>query len=324
VKIRTEVGIGIYILVGVQCFTTVVTLFQLSRVSPTIDVVLRDNVSSLEAAEEMLAALTDAQSPSSGGHSEAFDHAFAMAQAASTEQGEQVQLDKIAAEIDAAMGGDPWARARAVAAIREISRLNRQAMADANLVAQDISSTGAWAAVSLGLASAFLSLIVSRRLRARLENPMTELDLALEGVRRGERMRRVSLDNAPFEAQRLADNLNWLLDREQCSTTVVSNDATMHRALALHTIDHDPLPTVVIDADGQILAANRAALARHDPGGGGIPRSLRRVPPSRPDIDIDGWRVESIPDHALWVWRHHPDAPPEATAPAPSPAPETA
>jgi PAS domain-containing protein len=320
VQLRTEIGIGIGILLGFQVATTLVVLRQLAIVGPTIDVVLRENVASLEAAEDMLAALTDAQSPSGGGHSDAFDDALALARAAKTEQGEEEQLDKIAANIDAAMSGDPWARGRVVSAIREISSLNRKAMSDANDDVGAIANMGAWSAVIFGLLSFWVSHIVSRRLRARLEAPLIELDLALEGVRRGERMRRVGLAmGGPAEATRIAENLNWLLDREKGSATVVSNDATLHRALALHALDHDPLPTVVIDRDGQILAANRAALARHDPGGGGIPRSLRRVPPSRPDIDIDGWRVEPLPDHDLWVWRHHPDAPPE---PAPPPEAE--
>ncbi len=321
-QLRTEIGIGIALLVGIQVVTTVAVLRQLAIVGPTIDVVLRENVASLEASEDMLAALTDAQSPSGGGHPDAFDDALEMARAAKTEQGEDEQLDKIANNIDAAMSGDPWARGRVVSAIREISSLNRQAMSAANHDVQAIANTGAWSAVILGLLSYWFSHIVSRRLRNRLEAPLIELDLALEGVRRGERMRRVSLETGgPAEATRIAENLNWLLDREESSTTVVSNDATLHRALALHALDQDPLPTVVIDGDGQILAANRAALARHDPGGGGIPRSLRRVPPSRPDIDIDGWRVASLPDHDLWVWRHHPDAPPEPAPTPPAPTP---
>lgn len=302
-RLRLEISLGIGALLGLQVLTTLIATRQLMRAAPAVEHVLREHVSTIDAAEDLLEALSSTTSTPGGARPAEVDAALAVARRHGKAEAESALIDVMEARIDAALSGDPGARREVIRAIRRLSDLNEDAMREAEEESRALSITGAWATVVLGIASFWASVAVSRRLRARLEAPMVELDHVLGAVRRGEHHRRVPIVNGPAEAKRVADNLNWLLDRDEAGPAAAPSDATLQRAIALHVLDHDPVPTVVVDGDGELLATNRAAMARLDPGGGGLPGALRRVPPADLARAIDGWVPQRIGELDLWVWR---------------------
>lgn len=302
-RLRHEISLGITSLVVLQVATTIVATRMLSRSAPAVETILEENVSSLIAAEDILTQLAKTTVSPTRGRPDGVQLALDEARRHVEIPGEAEVIDKIEGHIDAALAGDPEARRGIVADVRDLTKLNRAAMRSADEQSRTSALAGAWATAFLGLASFWVSVIVSRRLRARLEAPLIELDSALDSVRRGERHRRVTLHTGPAEARRIADGVNWLLDRDESGMTRPPSDATVQRALALYALDRDPLPTVVVDAEGAIVATNKTALARLDGGPSGIPGGLRRVPPSDPARVIDGWAVEKLEGHELWVWR---------------------
>lgn len=302
-RLRYEISLGLGALLGLQVITTVGSIRVLSRMSPAVEQIMKENVASQAASEEMLAALTRIESNPGAPLPERFQAGFTRARANVTLGGEAAILDSVEKHAPAAFAGDPMARGILVRALQDLSELNREAMREADERARLLGRAGAWASIALGLTGFWLTISVGRRLRARLETPIVELDETLEAARRGERLRRVALIDGPAEARRLADNINWLLDREEAGLAARPTDASIQRALALHLLDREPLPAVVVNGDGEIVATNQAALSRLDPGARGIPAGLRRVPPADPPRPIDGWLPERIGAWPLWIWR---------------------
>ena len=187
-RLRTELRLGIGALLAVQALTTLAAVSLLGRMGPAVDVVMQENVVSIEAAEDMLAAVAD-PSPESTQH---FIDGLARARANVTEEAEPALLDVLEARGPAALNGDAEARHDTVKAARALAEVNRDGMAKASVAARWRAFAGAWSAVLLGLLSFALSLVLTRRLRARIDDPLQELAAALEGVQEGCAVRRVS------------------------------------------------------------------------------------------------------------------------------------
>lgn len=316
-RLRVEISLGIGALLLIQVVTSVVATRLLTRMGPSLEIVMEENVVTLEATEDVLAWLADSTSSTSETRPAEVEAALRSMKEHVSEPEEPAVLARIEDDLDAALGGDPGARRRLVHNLDQLAEINRAAMSRADQSARRLGLAGAWASVLLGLASFWASVATSRRLRNRLDAPLAELDQVLQSARRGERLRRASVDAGPAETRRIADNLNWLLDRQDQGLIEAPNDSERYRALSLRLIDELPDPVVVVTADGELLSASRAALARLDPGGGGIPKSLRQVPPADPAAAIEGWEPTHLPQLELWMWRFvsPADPPPAATHP---------
>ena len=301
-RLRFEVSLGITALLGLQVLTTIVATRMLSRSAPAVERILEDNVTSLVAAEDLLTVLSSTAVSPVNGRPDLVTLALESARANSTIAGEDQIVARIDASLDAALAGDPIARRRVVNDVRELTHLNREAIRVTDENSRTLAIAGAWACGFLGICSFWVSVFVSRRLRARLEAPLVELDAALEAVRRGEPHRRVTLHTGPAEARRIADGVNWLLDRQEADAARPASDATLHRALSLFAIDREPTPIVVVDGDGGVVATNKAALARLDGGMSGIPSRLRRTP-IQDGASWEGWTATKVPAHPLFVWQ---------------------
>lgn len=316
-RLRVEISLGIGALLLIQVVTSIVATRLLTRMGPALEVVMQENVVTLEAGEDILARLAEVTSPSADGRPAEVEGALRTMRAHITEPDEPPVIDRIERDIDDALGGDPDARRRVVRSLDQLAEINRAAMSRADQSARRMGLAGAWASVLLGLASFWASVATSRRLRNRLDAPLAELDQVLQSARRGERLRRASVEAGPAETRRIADNLNWLLDRQEQGLADLPNDSERYRALSLRLIDELPDPVVVVTADGELLSASRAALARLDPGGGGLPKELRQVPPADPTATVEGWTPTHLAQQELWLWRFvsPADPPPAATHP---------
>jgi len=212
-QLRRELSLTLGSLVLLNVLLAFGVISLLVRMGPAIERILQENVQSIVAAEEILAGFAESdvgEVPASRrGRIEA---AFARMRNNQTEAGELPILGELESRLDAALGSDAEARMAFVVGVRRLIQINRAAMARADLRAQRLGATGAWAAVLVGVLSFVLSLVVLARFRTRVVQPMLELHAALEAVRSGEPFRRCQTRAAPLELRQLLESVNGLLD----------------------------------------------------------------------------------------------------------------
>lgn len=184
------------------------------RMGPAIEHILEENMHSIVAAEEVLAELIFAgPAPLSPDAGDRVREALERAKRNVTDAAERPVLAALELELPRAVAGDPEARVRTGAKLRELIHINREAMHDADADARRLGNAGAWAAVLIGFGSFLLSLFVVTRFRERLVRPLIDLQQVFDDVRQGNRLRRCRVsDDAPRELQQLAIEINKLLD----------------------------------------------------------------------------------------------------------------
>jgi nitrogen fixation/metabolism regulation signal transduction histidine kinase len=235
--------------------------------SPAIERILRENVYSTEAAEDMLTLLVQ---PMQGSTWEArrrrFEHAMQRARENVTEPEEVSVLERIAPQYGAALVGDESAITAVVQALQQLTAINRQAMVSSDEEAQRLGIAGAWVAVFIAMVSFVISLVVIRRLERHVLNPLVELSAVLDAIRVGNHHRRCRLMEAPEELRRVLNAVNALLDRglsghESPSSRHAQVQATIAQSALLHLLEQQPEAVVVVDDGGDIVAANSHGLA---------------------------------------------------------------
>jgi hypothetical protein len=189
------------------------------RMGPAIQRILDQNVYSIVAAEEILAELAYAGSmPVPPAGRDKIRAAIIRSKHGVTEGEEGPLLQSIERWLAAATDGDPEARARVVADIQHLIRVNRDAMKAVDIEAQRLGNAGAWGAVLMGFLSFLLSVFVFVHLRRRVLNPLLELVAVLEATGQGARLRRCRIREAPLELTRSAELINQLLDERLART----------------------------------------------------------------------------------------------------------
>jgi len=251
----SELRLGVLVLLSLQLLTPLAGISLLGRMSPAVERILEENAYSMEAVEEMLAALA------ASGDAEAFGEALERARSNITETEEVALVRAVSARAPLALEGDDEARAEVVSDLRELGEVNRASMRRADDQARRLGLAGAWAMALLGFASFIVSLVVNRRIESRLIAPVVEVDAVLASVRGGDAFRRCSpAEDAPGRG-RLRDNLNWLLDQHHRATEHSVQEDGMLRATLLAILDQEAKYAVVVgDADGEVLAVNQVGL----------------------------------------------------------------
>jgi len=261
----------------------------LTRMSPAIERILRENVSSDEVAEYMLILLVQsARELPYDARQKQFEHALQRARKNVTEPDEVSVLERIAQQYKAALTGDDSAIMAVVQALQQLTAINRQAMVGADQEAQRLGIAGAWVAVCIAVVSFIISLAIIRRLERQVLNPLIELSDVLDAVRLGNRHRRCRLTEAPEELRRVLNTVNALLDRglnhhDGASSRQVQANIE-HRAL-LHLLEQHPEAVVVVGERGHIVAANSRGLdVIGRPDGEKFKQRLRQLP-AEPSAD---------------------------------------
>jgi len=197
------------------------------RMRPAMERILQDNVYSIVAAEEILAELAETGSASLTPTAQArARRALTNAKRNVTEQEERPVLAALESALPAAMAGDAQGRRQAVASIRKLILVNREAMRKVDREARRLGEAGAWAAVFLGFLSFLLSVVVVVGLQRRIVLPLTDLHEVLLRAREGDRLRRCRLGEAPKEVLQVSQAVNYLLDERLSRMSRQSGDAS--------------------------------------------------------------------------------------------------
>jgi hypothetical protein len=295
VRLRVDTAVGIGALLLVQLATSFASVGLLSRTSPAAERVLQESASNA-VVEQMLSIVAI------DGDRKAFEAALAEARARVTQpEREGPLLDRVTQRVPEMFAGDPQAKTEVVAVLREITAGHRSSMEDHDERARFLGRAGAWTSAFLGGFGFLLSVIVYRRLRERVEEPILLLDQSLVAVREGELRRRVSTHLGPTEIRRIAENVNWLLDKLELARPFTTDEQRSDRAMLVAVLDRWPQAALVLDRDGHTVARNKAAVALWDAPQDPVPllvAAARKAEPPPP-----GWTIEPIGGAGAWLCR---------------------
>ncbi len=289
-RLRREVSLSIGAILALQILLSMLAIALLTRMGPAIEQILRENVYSEEAVEEMVALL--AMGPQ-GPVPKAFEDAMGRAKDNVTEEPERPLLAIIERNRAEAFAGNPTARQTVITALRDLGKVNRASMDRADNKAQRLGQAGAWAAALLGALTLALGIIVYRRLRVRLELPIEELFRTTQRVRAGNLQARCVTSAGPYEVKQIANDLNWLFDewlqesRDEVAGGDEEREAEVRRTLAW-VLDRVESAAVVLDAEGKRITANRAGM----------------LVESIDDPTGERWTIEEVPGTSLRLLTH--------------------
>lgn len=296
-ELRRELQLTIAVLMGIQVLVALGSVLLFQRMAPAIELILEENVYSLEAIEDMLVVLVDRERPDAGA-SAAFEDALARAEQNITERRERPVVAVLEARYRAALAGDPEARREVLLALQALGEINRGAAVEADQEAKRLGVSGAWAVVFLGLIGFAWGVLALRRFRRRVTLPVLELHQVLEAHRTGASLRRCHHGDSVRELDDIQREVNHLLDLR--SRPEAQDEASdLDRGVLLHFLEQRPAPTFVLDAGGTVAAANTAGLDRlAGDGGAALRAGLQRVAGGE---QAEGLVVEELPEGARLV-----------------------
>ncbi|MBK8480076.1 MAG: hypothetical protein IPL40_02705 [Proteobacteria bacterium] len=264
-ELRRDLWLGLAALVAFNLVMAFGTVGLMTRIGPAFDRALHDNVSSIEAAEQMLTLLAQVGArPASTRERQHFVAAMLRAQGNVTERHEADPLSEIERGQVAALGGDSASRDRVIRALRRLVRVNREALWSVKSKVRRLGTGGAWAAVILAAIGLTLSLLAGARLSRRILMPLGMLYATLEARRAGDRFRRCGLGDAPHELRRIVEGVNRLLDGsgDEAAATgrVAEGTDGVVRAALVQVLERSAAGCLLVDHRGEVLAANRQGL----------------------------------------------------------------
>ena len=310
-------SIGAIVILNMILAFGVIGLFI--RMGPAIELILKDNVYSIVAAEEVLAVFAAAGDAPVGGAGEArVRDALGRARSNVTEDEERPVLDAIEASLAAALAERGEARRRVIERTGALISVNREAMRRVDEEAQRLGAAGAWAAVLVGFLSLVLSLVVLGRMRARFVLPVLELYEVLTDAK-GEGKRRCRPRQAPVELRRAAEAVNAILDARVAATAaeqtppggrrgMPTGDRSAVGTALVALLERQDEVMLVLDQAGEIVRANAPALqALAGPEGSALRVALRAAQPEEsgekvlPSAPGSPWRAEPLPGRTGWI-----------------------
>lgn len=303
-ELRRDIQLAIGVFLAFLLLTAFAAIGLLDRMAPAIKRILHENVASVTACEDMLhvVALADGE-PLDVEQASWLESALDRARLNVTEPSEQPLIEELARLLPQVVAADAEARRRALAALRQLATINRDAMYRADARAQRAGVAGIWSMVFLALIGFAAGIGISRRFGRRLLLPLSELYQVFEAVRLGDRQRRCAQLPAPVEIASVMSAANVLLDRCALSTAAPEAERQqIDRAAALQLLEAQPEAMVVVDAMGEVILANQPALdalssatgavvraALQQASATALPAGLARVTPLK---DVNAWLCE--------------------------------
>ena len=210
--LRRELYLGIGLLLLVQVVIAFGAIGLLGRVAPAVERIMAENVSSLEAAEQLIATLAKGDVSADSQALKSFDEAVRRLRKNVTEGGEIPLIDRISAQREALARGDDVARVEIIEAATQLTELNREVMRKADARAQRLGMAGAWAAVFVSILGFAASVLVVNRLRRHIVYPLQELSDVFRDLDAGDHQRRCIPCESTKDVVELMERVNRNLD----------------------------------------------------------------------------------------------------------------
>jgi hypothetical protein len=263
----------------------------LGRVQPAVDMAFEHRAESQRAVEGMLVVLA---SPTDNTSQDRFERAWQRAWTSLDGDEDRARLKRVQLLSRQAFAGADGARTLLLDELSGFGTAHRDELQAAQSSAERLGTGGAWAVVFLALLTLGGALAALRRMDRRVLIPLEEIHDVLGGWRRGDAHRRCRpARGAASELARAMASLNEVLDdRQEALVTataaervaLIGGEEVDHVTL-LRVMDLASLPMAVVDVDGEVLAANAAALDRLASESPGVRTRLRQL--------IDGGEASS-------------------------------
>lgn len=212
-KLARSLNFGAWLIVGINLLMAFGAIGIFNRMTPAIANILSNNERSLQACEEMLAALVFSQCKSDAAQIQYFKEALDRAQNNITEANEPEVLALISKFYANAFAGDSQAVRQTTQAILRLGEINRKAMEAADNRATQLGKGGAWGIVFMAGTAFLAGLIFIRYLNRKLLDPLAEIKDVVNANLDGETKRRCAGADLPGDIRNIFGNLNSLLDR---------------------------------------------------------------------------------------------------------------
>ncbi len=308
-ELRRDLRLALGVLLVLNLLLAFGSIGLFSRMGPAIDRILKENVDSIENAEQMLSILAArGEGDVSPKERAKFEKALIRIQNNITLPSEKPFHRTAETQARAALDGDPKATHEVIRALRSLIEVNRGAMNAINREAQRLGTAGAWAAVFVGSFSFWISLLVMRRMDRRILQPIFDLYQVLQDVRAGNQHRRSRQLDAPLEIRRVCEAVNHLLDhRFDATGKAPADDRTKLRTALLALLERESAPTILFDNDGRCLAANSTGLEfTSSPLSKSLGERLKASAPDQDQVAVDGLKAQRLPESAGWLCVYTP------------------
>lgn len=214
-RLAHAVRLGAWMMVGLNLLMALAAVGIFMRMAPAIALIIERNERSLQAGEEMMAALALADVV---GNREdlrlQFKAALLRASQNITEVDERAALDRIKAVAGEAFLSDPGARQQLVSALVWLGQINREAMIRADRNAQQLGYAGAWGIVFMAACTFFTGLIFIHTLGRRVVRPLEEIHAVILAQRQGDTRRRCSGgEELSRDMREVFSGINEMLDQ---------------------------------------------------------------------------------------------------------------
>ncbi len=213
-RIAQPVRFGAWIVIILNLFMAIISIWVLMRISPAIELILARNDRSLQACEEMLTALSLSRDSSSQHDSlqVVFAKNLSDAEQNITEKNEPETLRMIKSHYKKAFVGDQISYRQTIQSIQELSKINRTAMVRSESEARRFSTAGAWIIVMMSILIFVAGLMLTRSLARNVIEPMEEIIAVVTAHKQGERQRRCAMGDYPTDIRLLFVEINTFLD----------------------------------------------------------------------------------------------------------------
>ncbi len=212
-KLAKSVIFGAWLIVIINLLMAFGAIGVFNRMTPAIANILSNNERSLQACEEMLAALVFSQCKANAQQIENFKAALDRAQNNITEEAEPEVLSLIAANFTDAFAGNTKALQLTTESILKLGEIKRKAMDSADNRATQLGKGGAWGIVFMAITAFLVGVIFIRNLKSRILLPLDEIREVLKAILGGETKRRCAAANLPDDIRAIFGSLNSVLDR---------------------------------------------------------------------------------------------------------------
>ena len=216
-RLAQTVRTGAWLLIGLNLLMALGSIWIFMRMAPAIKVIIERNELSLQACEEMLASLAMVTDDGTVNNEllATFKAALKRAQNNITEPEEPAATESIDANMADAFRGDISARQKTVTAIILLGKINREAMIDADIRAQQFGHAGAWGIVFMAIGVFFAGMIFNRSLARRVVKPLEEIHTVVSAHLKGETMRRCTGVDLPKDVRSVFKGIDEILDKCQ-------------------------------------------------------------------------------------------------------------
>lgn len=260
-RTRHDIRIAVFVFLVFNLVIAFGSISLLERMTPAIQGVLQANVYSIAAVEEMFSTLAEPSDRDVTERSQKFRAALDRAKKNITESQETELIESIDRGFEGALAGDVVSRLKVISDLRLLGEVNREAIRKADQKAVRLGKAGSWIIVLLGAFGFLLSLIILTRLNRQVVRPVEEIYDAVREWKEGNSRRRCNHVDAPPELQNTMTVINHLIDQsEEPDSPRKGASVDADRQVLVHLLEEKKAPVLIMDGEGQIVAANNRAL----------------------------------------------------------------